>query len=83
MISTKVRIRISSKGQVVIPKIVRESIGLRENTTATMEIKEKSVEIRPFPVENIAKKWKAVAEKHGGDARKLVYGDRLYAKEFG
>ena len=79
----KIKIKVGAKGQLVIPKVIRESIGLQENSIATLEVKEKSVELRPFPRENIAEKWKGIAEKHGGDARKLVYGDRLYEEEFG
>lgn len=81
----RIQVKLGDKGQLVIPKIIRESIGLMENKPAILEVKEKAVEIRPFPEEDLVRKWRERAKKYGGDLEKLgwVYGDRLYEEEFG
>ena len=78
-----IKVKLGEKGQLVIPKVIRESIGLRENTAAILEVKDKKVEIKPFHDVNILEKAKERARKHGGDTSKWVYGDRLYEEEFG
>ncbi|MBI2144415.1 AbrB/MazE/SpoVT family DNA-binding domain-containing protein [Candidatus Woesearchaeota archaeon] len=78
-----IKVKLGGKGQVVIPKIVRESIGLRENSTALLEVKEKKVEIRPLSAEDIVEKASEMARKYGGNVSKWIFGDRLYEEEFG
>lgn len=78
-----IKVKLGGKGQLVIPKVVRESIGLRENSQALLEVKEKKVEIRPLPAEELVKRMEERAKKHGGDVSKWIYGDMLYEEEFG
>lgn len=80
----RIRVKLGSKGQVVIPKVIRESIGLRENQEAVIEVREKYIEIRPVENRNIAREWREIAHKHGGDLAKMkfVYGDKLYEDIF-
>ena len=80
----KIKVRLGPKGQIVIPKVIRESVGLRENSGALLEVKERSIEIRPLESSNLVEKAKERAVKHGGDIKKLgwVYGDRLYEEVF-
>ncbi|MBI5254149.1 MAG: hypothetical protein HY930_07145 [Euryarchaeota archaeon] len=63
-----------------MPKIVRESVGIRENQPAILEVKEKKIEIMPFPEEDLVKRASERARKYGEDLKKLgwVYGDKLY-----
>jgi AbrB family looped-hinge helix DNA binding protein len=81
----RITVKIGEKGQLVIPKLIRESVGLLENRPAILEVKEKAIEIRPFPEEDLVKKWRERAREYGGNLKKLgwVYGDRLYEEEFG
>ncbi len=79
----RIKVKLSAKGQVLIPKIVRESVGLRENRTAMLEVKDNSVVIRPLEEGDLVTKAKERARKHGGDVSKWVYGDRLYEEVFG
>ena len=76
----KLKVRLGPKGQFVIPKVVRESVGLRENASALLEVKEGAIEIRPLDDSDLVEKAIRRAKEHGGDIRKLgwVYGDRLY-----
>ncbi|MBI4181771.1 MAG: AbrB/MazE/SpoVT family DNA-binding domain-containing protein [Candidatus Aenigmarchaeota archaeon] len=81
----KMKMKVGSKGQIIIPKVVREIVGIREEGAVIMEVKEKSVEIRSLPKEDLAKAWEERAKKHGGDLKKMgwVYGDQLYEEVFG
>ncbi|MBI2175735.1 AbrB/MazE/SpoVT family DNA-binding domain-containing protein [Candidatus Woesearchaeota archaeon] len=78
-----IKVKLGGKGQLVIPKVVRESIGLKENSQALLEVKEKTVEIRPLSADDIVERAREMARKHGGNVSKWVYGDRLYDEEFG
>ena len=74
------KVKVGSKGDLVIPKIVRDSIGLRENESALLDVKEGVAEIRPLNREDLVSKSRERAKKHGGDIKKLgwIYGDKLY-----
>ena len=78
-----IKVRLGGKGQLIIPKVVRESVGLRENSPAILEVKEKLLEIKPLTEEDIVKKARERAKRSGGDTSRWVYGDRLYEEEFG
>jgi len=43
----KLRRKIGQKGQIVIPKVVRESAGIKPGDEIVMEIREKEVVIKP------------------------------------
>ena len=79
----RIKVKLGSKGQVVIPKVIRETIGLFENEAAIMEIKEGLIEIRPLKDMDVIKKTEERVKKYGADVSKWVYGDRLYEEEFG
>ena len=80
----RIRVRLGDKGQLVIPKIVRESVGLKENSSALLEVKENYIEIRPLSTGDWVENAKEMARKYGGDVKKLrwAYGDKLYEEEF-
>ena len=76
-------VRMNEKGQIVIPKIIRDSVGLFENRDVVLEVRDKKVEIMPFPEEDLVKKAKERAKRCGVDVSKWIYGDKLYEEEFG
>ena len=78
-----IKVKLGGKGQLIIPKVIRESIGLQENGIAILEVKEKRVEIKPFLQSDVVEKAKEIAKKFGGDTSKWIYGDKLYEEEFG
>ncbi len=43
----KVRARVSSKGQITLPKAIRECLGLQQGSTVEMEVEDGAVTIRP------------------------------------
>ena len=78
-----IKVKLGGKGQLVIPKVVRESVGLRENSTALLEVKERKIEISSISPKELVRRMEERAKKHGGDISKWIYGDRLYEEEFG
>jgi AbrB family looped-hinge helix DNA binding protein len=43
------KVRISSKGQIVIPKAIREHLGIRPNKFILMEVEKDQAVIKPAP----------------------------------
>ncbi len=80
----RIKVKLGDKGQLVIPKLVRESVGLRENGSALLEVKDDVIEIRPLSGEDLIQRTKDRAKKYGGDIKKLgwVYGDKMYEEVF-
>lgn len=69
---------VSSRGQVVIPREIRERMGLEEGTKVEVEVAEGKIILRPLPAE--AQGWqrweaafagegllKALAEEHAAE----------------
>jgi len=78
----RIKIKLGERGQLVIPKVIRESLGLAENKTIILEAKDKTVEIKALD-EGVPEKWQAIAEKEGLNVtRSLIYGDRVYEQVF-
>lgn len=78
----RIKVKLGEKGQLVIPKVIRESLGITENRTIILEVRDKTIEIKAFD-EEVPEKWRAIAEKEGLDVeRNVVYGDKLYEQVF-
>ncbi len=77
----KIKTKVGARGQFVIPKVIRESLGIVDNSDILIEVKDKSMEIRPL-TEDIAAKWEKIARQEKADMKKIVYGDKLYEEEF-
>jgi AbrB family looped-hinge helix DNA binding protein len=43
----RIEVKLGDKGQVVIPKVIRERLGLIANKVVVLEVKEKTLEIKP------------------------------------
>jgi len=78
----RIKVKLGDKGQLVIPKVIRQSLGLTENKTIILEVRDKTIEIKTLD-ESVPEKWQAIAEKEGLDVTKsLTYGDELYKQVF-
>ena len=53
----KLRLKVGHKGQVVIPKILRDKYGIRENSYVTIEVYEDGIFIRRIPDIDEILKW--------------------------
>ena len=71
----KIKTKVGVRGQIVIPKVIRESLGLTENKTVLLEVDEKTVRLVPSADKEIAKSWEEISKREGGDvSKKFVYG---------
>ena len=78
----RIKVKLGSKGQLVIPKVIRESLGLTENIVLVLEVKDKKIEISPLE-EDVLEKWEEIAKREGVDVSKeILYGDKLYEEVF-
>jgi AbrB family looped-hinge helix DNA binding protein len=78
----RTRVKLGKRGQLVIPKIIRESLGLKEESYVVLEVSDKKLEVRPLD-DDVVNKWASVAKTEGLDVTKtLTYGDKLYEKVF-
>jgi len=55
--------RVGRKGVIVIPKKLRESLGIKEGSHVTMEIRDNAIVIKPFKLRRV---------KLGGKASQIV-----------
>ena len=76
------KLKLGSKGEIVIPKKIREQLGLSKESTIILEVKEKSLILKASS-EDIVKKWEERAKKHDYKVSEWTYGDKLYEEIFG
>ena len=75
------QLSIGTKGEVVIPKKIREQLGLARQRTVFADVKGKSLIITPVR-EDIADVWERRAKQLKIDASKWKLGDELYEEIF-
>ncbi len=76
-----IQLKVGTRGEIVIPKKIRESLGLRSDTNVILQVKQDAVEIRPAD-ESIAEHWSEIAEREGIEVDETSYGDTLYKEAF-
>lgn len=67
----------SARGEIVIPKHIREELGITKDTVLFLEVKGKTLEIRAGPKDPI-KVLEECAKRANLDPSKIVHGDQLY-----
>ena len=75
------KLKLGSKGEIVIPKKIREQLSLSRESTVILEIKDKDVILKTSS-ENTLEKWEERAKKYNQKVSKWIYGDRLYEDVF-
>lgn len=73
----KQKVKVEPKGQVVIPKHIRDSLGIRPSDLVLIDVKGgKAIleRIQEDPLTVLAE----IARAHGTKSSELVWGDRLY-----
>jgi len=74
--------KVGARGQIVIPKILREGLGFEEGSDILIKVVDEEIHIRSAK-KNIISKWSKIAKSEGGNVRKeIIYGDRLYETIF-
>lgn len=75
-----IQLKMSSKGEIVIPKKVRDAVGLLPQRAVVLEVKGRSVILHPPRREGIAVRWAERAKRLKLNASKWPMGDELYEK---
>lgn len=75
------QLNISPKGEIVIPKKIRETFGLLHANKITLEVKGNFLILKPINFD-LVKQWEANAKKYNLDVNTLIYGDKLYEEIF-
>ena len=75
-------VKMGERGQIVIPKLVRESLGITKNKTIIVELEDKTLKLFTLESKDVCQEWEDIAEKEGVDVTKeFVFGDELYEEE--
>ncbi len=75
------QLSIGAKGELVIPKKIRESLGLTRDRKVILEMEGKTIKLKVAD-DDIVKTWEERAKLYHLDLKKLVYGDKLYEDVF-
>ena len=79
----KFKTKVGARGQIVIPKAIRENLGIVKNRTVVLELEDKVVKLIPERGADIVESWKQIAKTEGTDvSKKFIYGDKLYEEVF-
>lgn len=75
------QLKLGAKGELVIPKKIREQLGLIKDKKVILEVKDKIIHIHA-PQEDIAKKCEERAKRYNLHIKDIIYGDRIYEEVF-
>jgi AbrB family looped-hinge helix DNA binding protein len=73
----KLKVKVGPKGQIVIPKHIRESLAIKPGDEVLLDIEGERAIIEPLrrnPLEVLLE----ISKQVGGKSSELVWGDRLY-----
>ena len=83
MIMVIFKTKMGARGQIVIPKVIRDNLGMNVNKTIFLEVDNKDVKIISSDKTDIVSSWKEISQKEGCNvSKKLIYGDNLYEEVF-
>ncbi len=75
-------IKMSKKGEIVIPAFVRKQFKLREGGSVRLDVERDSVRF-VTPNKNVVAWMREYAKKHSRSTDQIISGDELYEEEFG
>jgi len=73
----KLKVRVGPKGQIVIPKAIRDNLGINPNDVVLVDLEGGKATVETVcqdPVEVLTE----IARLHGVKSSELVWGDKLY-----
>jgi AbrB family looped-hinge helix DNA binding protein len=73
----KLKVKVGPKGQIVIPKYVRDSLGIKPNDLVLVDVDDGKATLEGVHVEPL-RVLSEIAKVHGVKSSELVWGDRLY-----
>jgi AbrB family looped-hinge helix DNA binding protein len=68
---------VGPKGQIVIPKAVRDSLGINTNDVVLVDLESGKVSVEAVR-QNSVEVLTEIARLHGVKSSELVWGDKLY-----
>ena len=71
---------MSAKGEIVIPKKIREQFGFAPGRMILLTVTEKEIALKPVARKSIAKKWAERAKRINLKSSGIIHGDALYEK---
>jgi AbrB family looped-hinge helix DNA binding protein len=78
----KLKTKVGPKGQIVIPKAIREKLGIKPSDTVLLDLEDERMTLTVPPQDPI-KTLAQIAKQFGGKSSELVWGDELYEEVFG
>ena len=75
------QLKLGTKGELVIPKKIRDQLGFSRYKRVLLEIKEEGVLLRA-PATDVVKRCRDRAKKIHADVSKWKMGDELYEEVF-
>jgi len=75
------QLKLGAKGELVIPKKIREHLGLVKNKIVVLNVKDKTIEITS-PKHDVLQACEERARKYNLNKKDIIYGDKLYEEVF-
>lgn len=76
-----IQLKIGTRGEIVIPKKIRESMGFERDKIILLEMKDKIIQLHQAETD-IVKECEERAKRANVDVSKWIYGDKLYEEIF-
>ena len=73
----KLKVKVGPKGQIVIPKHIRDSMGIRPDDLVFIDVEDGKATMEGVHGDPLAVLYE-IAQVHGVKSSELVWGDRLY-----
>ncbi len=78
----KLKVKVGPKGQIVIPKAIRERMGINPADTVLLDIEGERAIVESIRHDSIEKLFE-ISRRFGAKSSELVWGDRLYEEMLG
>lgn len=78
----KLKMKVGPKGQIVIPKPIREKLGIKPNDIILLDIERDRIVVEKV-TEDPLKAIFEFSQKFGRKSSEIVWGDELYEEVFG
>jgi AbrB family looped-hinge helix DNA binding protein len=78
----KLKVKVGPKGQIVIPKAIREKLGINPSDIVLLDIEGERAVVETIPW-NPLEKLLEISRKFGARSSELVWGDKLYEESMG
>jgi AbrB family looped-hinge helix DNA binding protein len=78
----KLKTKVGPKGQIVIPKPIREKLGIGPSDTVVLDLEGEQMTLTVASRDSI-KTFAQIAKQYGEKSSEILWGDELYEEIFG